>query len=348
MLTDASPFYALLRFEEAATVLRAAFRLDLVERVAATESVGDAQFCEMFALTPAGGKTLTAVLHAMDVLKSVDGGWGVTDLAQQCLSGDSSWTRRPYLQMGPADAADDLIAMLRGDFPSSSIPLYGFDDAPSLMESTETADVAREIAYGLASRARCFAQPLADFTAPLIHASVRRIADLGAGSPYVLSAILERCSSDAVGVLVDQRAGLQFAREMASELNATESLEYVQADIFVEVPAADLVIMSNTAHDWLPEDYQRLAKNIRKSISAKGRVVVHEPLMLSGWSTLEQQHEALWMACYALALYKLCGGRGTCYTLEEHDQIMQTAGFVRVAGPQKTIDGCSAICYEAT
>ena len=158
---------------------------------------------------------------------------------------------------------------------------------------------------------------------------------------------MSRCPDIAAGILVDQHAGLHFAREMAAELDSVEALQFVEADIFAEVPAADMVIMSNTAHDWLPEDYRKLASNIRSSIAAGRRVIVHEPLMLSQWSTLEQQHEALWMACYALALYKLCGGRGTCYTLEEHDEIMQSAKFKRVAGPQKTTDGCSAICYEA-
>lgn len=351
---DAGPFYAILRFEEAATVLRAVFRLDFVERVADrcrshnSDRVDTSDLAEMFGFTPQGTKTFLAVLHAMDVVLPHETGWSLTAAAKECLMSGVARSRRPYLQMGPTESADALIAMLRGNFPAESVPLYSFDDHPSLMEAPETANVAHEIAYGLASRARCFAEPLAKFILANIPTSVAgplKVADLGAGSPFVMQAVLERSSAVSRAILVDQKAGLALAREMIHD--ELPRMDFEETDIFNRVPAADMYCMSNTAHDWLPEDYRRLAANIRVAMPTAGRVVVHEPLMLTSWSTLKQQHEALWMSCYALALYKLCGGRGTCYTACEHDHIMRSAGFERVAGPEKTTDGCSGLCYAA-
>lgn len=354
MSIDASPFYAMLRFEEAATVLRAAFRLDFVDRVADSCGTPDhggastSDLAKMFGFTPQGAKTYLAVLHAMDVIRPNKTGWLLTATARECLMNGATRSRRPYLQMGPTESADALIAMLRGDFPDESLPLYGYDDQPSLMEAPETASVAHQIAHGLASRARCFAEPLARFihsNMPTSDTGSLTVADLGAGSPFVMQAVLDHSPSVSKAILVDQKAGLAHARQMV--LDEQPRMCFQEADIFQRVPSADMYCMSNTAHDWLPEDYQRLAANIRASVSTAGRVVVHEPLMLTSWSTLKEQHEALWMSCYALALYKLCGGRGTCYSVDEHDHIMQSVGFERVAGPEKTTDGCSGLCYAA-
>lgn len=344
---DAGIYYALLRFEEASLALRAALQLQLVDSLR-DRALTREQLRQELGFTPQAAKTFFGLLLTMDVLQLADGKFSASPRAQACLALDSPASRQPYLQMGSGDQVGQLIEMLKGNFADDSLPLYASGNQASLMEAQASEAVAREIGYGLASRARNFADPLSQVIAEAASSRSRRLADLGAGSPFVAHRCLSLIKGLEAAVLVDQAAGLKFAREMAAELSPEpDRLQFQEADIFVAVPEADVYCMSNTAHDWLPEDYLTLAKNIRAAIAPKGIVVVHEPLLRERWDSPSEWQEALWMACYALALYKLTAGQGTCYTAQEHDTVMHQAGFSRRGLPIKTLDGCSAICYQA-
>ena len=53
------------------------------------------------------------------------------------------------------------------------------------------------------------------------------------------------------------------------------------------------------------------------------------------------------MACYALTLLRYTLGEGTCYTIEEHHQVLAKSGFQPVGEPVPTSDGCTALFYRA-
>ena len=339
---DAGKYYALLRFEEASLALRAALKLDVVGRIG-EESLTPSDFRERFSFTEQGARTFAALLEVAEVIQRRRGMISIAPRAKETLAENIPTSRRPYLSMGSGDETDALIEMLRGRFPESSLPLYG-DEVSGNTTLMDVPDVGREIAFGLASRARNFAQPLAKAIAP--HANKARIAaDIGAGSPYVSVAIAEEIPHLSKVVLVDRANGMQYAKEMLENAEASK-LEFAEQDFFQSVPAADIYCVSNTAHDWLQAEYTTIMKHVRDSIAPGGTVCVHEPLLLSTWNSAAEWVRALWMASYALTLYKLTEGKGTCYTVEEHDAVMRDCGFARISKPSETCDGCSALFYK--
>ena len=246
--------------------------------------------------------------------------------------------------MGGGDDVEQFVALLRGQLPSGSIPLYGNDATDQTV--MDIPEAARDIAFGLASRARNFAEPLADAIRPYAgKASI--LADIGAGSPYVAEAVLTAVPHLSRVILVDRENGMQYAKEMAEagDMNVAK-LEFREHDFFRSIPPADLYCISNTAHDWLPEEYATIMLNVRDSIAPGGVVCLHEPLLATTWNSAEEWVHALWMACYAVTLFRLTEGKGTCYSREEHDLVMSQNGFVRMDDSVRTMDGCTALFYQ--
>jgi hypothetical protein len=339
---DAGKYYALLRFEEASLALRAALKLDVVEQVGVRTLDLD-EFRDLFGFTHQGARTYVALLEVMEVLLQSGRSIRIAPRAAETLADQLPTSRKPYLAMGTGDDVDTFIEQLRGNFPDKSLPLYGSDDVAETVMDVPAA--AREIAVGLASRARNFAEPLAAAIKPFaIKAKI--MADIGAGSPYVSQACLNVIPHLQRAILVDRANAMPFAREMAAEQGWSEKLEFREQDFFDSVPAADVYCISNTAHDWLAEEYVTIMTNVRDSIAPGGVVCVHEPLLLSNWNSAEQWVRALWMACYAMTLHKLTKGKGTCYTREEHYSVLSRCGFVPVGEPTETRDGCTALFYK--
>lgn len=340
---DAGKYYALLRFEEAALALRAALQLGVVDMIG-ERVVTPGELGELFGFTEQATRTFVALLDVMEVLHREGNSIRVAERARECLSVGAASSRQPYLAMGTGPEVEQFIRLLQGDLPQDSMPLYAGDDADETI--MDQPDAASEIAFGLASRARNFAEPLARALAPYA-GKARILADLGAGSPFVAMASLNAIPHLAKAMLVDRANGMQFAGMMAREHGFDDPrLEFLEQDFFQSVPAADIYCVSNTAHDWLPHEYSDLMRHVRDSIAPGGVVCIHEPLLMSTWNSAEQWVNALWMACYALTLFRLTEGKGTCYTREEHDAVMDQNGFVPVGEPVPTADGCTALFYQ--
>ena len=340
---DGGKYYALLRFEEASLALRAALKLGVVEAIGDRE-ITTAELRDLFGFTDQGARTFEALLEVMEVLLRTRQSIRIAARAKEVLSDNLPNSRKPYLSMGTGQDVDILIEQLRGNFPPESIPLYGGDEVVKTV--MDLPEAAREVSAGLASRARNFAEPLAAAISPYA-AKARILADIGAGSPYVSQACLVEMPHLHKAILVDRANALLFAREMVdAPIDLANKLDFVEQDFFQRVPPADVYCLSNTAHDWLPEEYATIMTNIRDSIAPGGVVCVHEPLLLDHWNTAEDWVSALWMACYAMTLYKLTSGKGTCYTRHEHDAVMQRCGFFPVGQPVATRDGCTALFYK--
>ena len=343
---DAGRFYALLRFEEASLALRAAMRMNLVDRMGERVFSRDELRHEL-GFTEQAARTFFALLQVMDVLDLDDGSYRVTARAAQCLADGRASSRKPYLSMGAADDAAALIELLQGGRPADALPLYGGENAgQTVMDDTSAA---REIAMGLSSRARNFADPLAAAVASAVSSeapSAKSLADIGAGSPYVAIACLRAIPSLERATLFDRANGMRFAREMAEGQPRAGQIEFLEGDFFDGVPTADVYILSNTAHDWRPAEYSVIANNVRAACPEDGMICIHEPMLLSSWINDGEWVQALWMACYAQTLFRLTLGEGTCYTPEEHHSILEASGFAPIGEPIPTCDGCAAMFYR--
>ena len=340
---DAGKFYALLRMEEASLALRSVLRLGLVEQMGEKAfSINELQ--TTLGLTKQAARTFFVLLQVMGILHREADCYKLTRLAFEALSDSARTSRKPYLQMGSGPEVDELIDLMRGERLDESLPLYSAQDGTRTLMDEEA--VGREIAYGLSSRARNFATPLAAVLA-VCRPQATSLADIGAGSPYIAEACLNAMQDLEDVELVDRSNGMQFARELI-EIDRIDSsrMRLVEADFFKEVPSAEVYILSNTAHDWRPVEYQALMDNVRRAIVPGGLVCIHEPLLLDTWDSEQQWFQALWMACYAMTLLKLTHGAGTCYSLREHHEILARSGFVPVGEAHATVDGCTALFYE--
>ena len=340
---DAGKYYALLRFEAAALALRAALKLGIVDKIG-DRVLSQEELRKEFGFTQQATRTFVPLLEVMEILQRTEGSIAVTPRAKNCLFDGIATSRRPYLSMGTGPEVDAFVELLQGKLPSDSIPFYAGEDVKQTV--MDIPDVAREIAFGLSSRARNFAQSLAAAIKPYA-ANANILADVGAGSPYVAYACLSAIPTLSKAVLVDRSNGMQYAREIAEQSETDlAKIEFCEQDFFQALPAADIYCISNTAHDWLPSEYSTIVQNVRRSVSSKGVVCLHEPLLASTWESTDEWVTALWMACYAMTLFRLTEGKGTCYTREEHDDIMKQNGFIPAGAPVATSDGCTALFYR--
>ena len=340
--SDASLFYALMRFEEAALALRAALKLGLIEIIGDDLRSLEELQAEL-GFTHQGARTYLSLLVTMRVLEMSNDRYRVSSVAKTSLSCQAPTTRAPYLSMGMGDDVHALIRTLRGE-SGETPPLYGEEGGgETLMDSDE---VGSAVAHGLSSRARNFATPLAD-AIQQVAAGATSLADIGAGSPFIADACLTAIPELERAILVDRSNGMRFAREITTQQGIDASkMEFCERDFFVSVPVADVYCISNTAHDWQIADYRRLMEHVRAVIPGRGIVCIHEPLLQTSWSDSREWLEALWMACYALTLFKLTAGQGSCYTSHEHDSILRESGFTRICDPVRTRDGCTALFYR--
>ena len=340
---DAARFYALLRFEEASLALRAVMHMRLVDEMG-DRAFSRAELREMFGFPEQAARTFFALLQVMGILECSDDAYRVTPLAAQCLADGVPTSRKPYLSMGTGDDVVALINLLKGNHPDDALPLYGEEDAgETVMDDTE---VAREIAIGLSSRARNFAEPLAAAVAAQAP-DAKSLADIGAGSPYVAQACLRALPGLQKVMLVDRANGMRFAHEIINNERIDASrIEFHEGDFFDAVPTADVYVLSNTAHDWRPPEYSVIANNIRAVMPDDGLICIHEPILMTSWNNDSEWLHALWMACYALTLLRYTLGEGTCYTMEEHHAILKNCGFQPSGPPVSTSDGCTALFYR--
>lgn len=340
---DAGRFYALLRFEEASLALRTVMKTGLVDQLRGRSFSRD-ELREMLGFKAQGARTFFALLHVMEILEVRDDRYRVTALAAECLADGPRTSRKPYLSMGTGEDVDALLDLLKGRHADDALPLYSGDDAGETV--MDDVDIAREIAMGLASRARNFAAPLATAVASAAPAA-KSLADIGAGSPYVAQACLSSLPGLQKATLVDRANSMRFAREIIeTEQFDTDQLDLLERDFFEAVPEADVYVLSNTAHDWQPQEYTKIVNNIRDVIPDDGLICIHEPILMTKWNSDTEWVHALWMACYALTLLRYTLGEGTCYSVEEHHQIMAKGGFVPSGVPVPTVDGCTALFYR--
>ena len=340
---DAGKFYALLRFEEAALALRTALRMNLVDSIGKKELTHN-ELRDELGFTEQAARTFFTLLQVMEILERENDLYRITPLAAECLGNSVPTSRKPYLGLGSEDDCDEMIALFRGNKPADSIPLYGGEHTgPTVMDEYA---LASEIAHGLASRARNFAEPLAAAIAERFP-QVSSIADIGAGSPFVAQACLHRMPHLTSTHLVDRSNGMHFVHEIIGQENIdTSKMEFHEIDFFTEVPPAELYILSNTAHDWQPAEYSTITNNILCQIPENGIVCIHEPLLMTEWDNDSEWIRALWMACYAMTLLRITLGEGTCYTVEEHNTILAQSGFQPLGQPSNTNDGCTALFYN--
>jgi len=103
---------------------------------------------------------------------------------------------------------------------------------------------------------------------------VSRMADIGGGFGHLALALLEKYPHLQATVL-DRPEVVHVAHQHlpVNDAAVAARLDYVGADMFESVPAADVYILKHIIHDWEDEKCIRLLDNCRRSMPGDGRVI---------------------------------------------------------------------------
>jgi len=195
-----------------------------------------------------------------------------------------------------------LTEVLRKDHPQSLRAVALFLPAPfvslplgALSESVRTGETAFDREFGesfftyLASHPQeaavfnqVMSQDIAWSTPALLRAydfsRFKRLVDVGGGQGKLLREILAS-STKLHGVLFDQPAVVAEAKALFTGDVAARST-FVGGSFFEEVPeAGDAYLLKRIIHDWQDEDARKILGNIRRAISADGRLLLVESLV---------------------------------------------------------------------
>ena len=111
---------------------------------------------------------------------------------------------------------------------------------------------------------------------------IRRLVDIAGGHGLLLSGVL-KANPNVQGVLFDLPHVIEGAASLLAKEGVADRAELVTGDFFSEVPAgADAYMMKHIIHDWDDERALTILRNIRRSITDDGRLLIVEAVIPEG------------------------------------------------------------------
>ncbi len=129
-----------------------------------------------------------------------------------------------------------------------------------------------------------FDAAMADFTALAAmavaavydFAPLRTLVDVGGGNGALLIGILD-AHPHLRGIVFDQPAAAERARQQIAQRGLAERCEAVGGDFFKEVPSGgDAYLLKHVIHDWNDEDATAILGTCRRAMPAAGKVLLIE------------------------------------------------------------------------
>ena len=154
----------------------------------------------------------------------------------------------------------------------------------------------------------------------------RTLVDVGGGLGQFLSMALQRHPEISRGILVDQPAVAEAARQRLASTPHADRIEVVGGDFFREVPGGgDLYVLMNILHDWSDEQAIQILRNCRAAARAGARVCAVEMV-------ISEKPFGEFPPLFDLNMMVLFGG-GRERTLAEFERLFRAAGLnlVRVS-----------------
>jgi hypothetical protein len=149
--------------------------------------------------------------------------------------------------------------------------------------------------------------------------SFKKIVDVGGGHGALLRSILH-ANAAARGVVAEMAAVVPATRRAIAEDHLAGRCEATECNFFESVPAGgDCYVMKHIVHDWADGAAVQLLKNIRKVISANGKLVLAEGLL----DDSADPHPGKLLDIEMMAFV---GGKER--TRAEFQQLLNSAGFV--------------------
>ena len=114
------------------------------------------------------------------------------------------------------------------------------------------------------------------------YAGISTLADIGCGSGVVMAATLQRYPAMR-GILFDQAHVIERTTHNIRNAGVADRCTLLSGSFFESVPSgADAYTMRHILHDWSDELCVGILNNIRKVISASGRLIIIETVVPDG------------------------------------------------------------------
>ncbi|MFF1720367.1 methyltransferase [Streptomyces sviceus] len=303
------------------------------------------------------GRRVSEVLYVMAELRIADhladGPLGVEQLAEKSGSHTDSLYRvlRCAASFGLLDeqpgrrfAETDLTVGLRSDIPFSvrDLVLYNSSDSVrrpygEILHTVRTGTPSFEHVYGRPffdylgenpDTGGLFDRAMTQMSRSTTHlflgqydfARFARIADIGGGHGFFLSAVLENAPK-ARGILFDQPGVVSAAREHLAVTGVADRVEVVPGDFFHPLPTGcDLYLLKQVLHDWDAEHAVRILRNVRTALgdNEEGRLLVLDHVL----APPNQWDQGKFLDIDMMLRF---GGRER--TLREWRELLDAAGF---------------------
>jgi 2-polyprenyl-3-methyl-5-hydroxy-6-metoxy-1,4-benzoquinol methylase len=229
-----------------------------------------------------------------------------------------------------------MVERLRTNKPAGADQEQGaaFIYRAGVRSAMEQEELARHFTLALAGRAKNVAPVLAE-RVPLDDAKV--LLDVGGGTGIYSIALLQR-NPNLRAVVLDRPEVLKVAAEFARDYAVEERLEFRAGDMFSgELPAADVVLLSNVLHDWDVPECRALVGRCAERLLPDGRLLIHDVFLNDALDG------PLPIALYSAALFTLTEGRA--YSEAEYRDWLTAAGL-EVQRRIDTLIHCGVVVAE--
>jgi O-methyltransferase domain/Dimerisation domain len=260
-------------------------------------------------------------------------------------------------------ALTEMAQFLREDVPGSlrSLSLTISDEWQwncygDLLNVVQTGQSAMQKLYGVADTFEYLQQhPIAGQTfdramtgwAKNIHAavidcydfsSIQTLVDVAGGHGFLLSSILA-ANPDLQGILFDLANVVVGAPAVLASLQVRDRCQIMSGSFFEEIPSGgDAYLLSHILHDWGDADCIRILRNIRKSISPGGKLIVLEMVIPAE----DTPHFGKLLDITMMAIFS--GGRER--TQAEYAALFEASGFqlTRIVPTSSPVSAIEAVC----
>jgi SAM-dependent methyltransferase len=285
-----------------------------------------AVICASLQIAARPADVMLTLFTAMGLLKSKDGMYTLTDLAEEHLVNRSPWDLGPYFSsLKERPICQDILEALKTDKPFGWASRQDEDEWAMAMERE---DFAETFTAAMDSRGAYLAPLMAKVLDCRNH---RRLLDIAGGSgiyacavvseyPHLEAAVLEKPPVDRVAYAAISKRGL------------TERVSVIAGDMFNDVlpPDFDVHLYSHVLHDWNERTVQTLLQKSFEALPPGGLVAIHDAHLQA------DKTGPLAVAEYSVLL--MLSTPGKCYSVGEMQSMLEAIGFTEVKYLPTTAD----------
>ena len=208
-----------------------------------------------------------------------------------------------------------LPEMIKDGRQNAFVREYGLGAFDYAERNSEYAQVFNQ---AMSSYSRLYTQWVLEAFDKYDFSTIQHLCDIGGGHGHMLSHLLTKYPHMKGSVLELESVIRNKELLWASKMGVGDRCQYINGDMFSDVPSANAYIMKLILHDWNDEECIKILSNIYNGSSDGGRVFIVEHLVpdpkTAHFSKLFDIH-------------MMCWGSGRERTVEEYSALLQQSGW---------------------